>query len=110
MICGMAGTGATRVFGLLATIVRVACAVIAALILAHAVFVFFEANPQNPLVEFTTGWRNTFAWFTRDLFTTTEPKTGEAINDALAALIYVVVGNLLSKLIVRLAPASSAKS
>jgi uncharacterized membrane protein YraQ (UPF0718 family) len=110
MISAMASNGAARVFELLATIVRVVCAVIAALILAHAVFVFFEANPANPLVEFTTGWRNTFAWFTRDLFTTTEPKTGEAINDALAALIYVVLGSLVAKLIVRLAPSSSAKA
>jgi uncharacterized membrane protein YraQ (UPF0718 family) len=106
----MANPGAARVFGLLATIVRVGCAVIAALILAHAVFVFFEANPANPLVEFTTGWRNTFAWFTRDLFTSTEPTTAEAINDALAALIYVVLGSLVSKLIVRLAPTSSARA
>lgn len=110
MISAMASSGAARVFELLATIVRVVCAVIAALILAHAVFVFFEANPANPLVEFTTGWRNTFAWFTRDLFQTEQPKTGEAINDALAALIYVVLGSLVSKLIVRMAPTTSSKA
>lgn len=98
----------TRVFGLLATIVRVACAVIAALILAHAVFVFFTANPANPLVESSTGWRNTFAWFTQDLFTTEDLSTGEAINDALAALSYVVLGSLVSQLILRSAPSSSA--
>lgn len=95
---------------LLATAVRVVAAVIGGVILLHAVFVLFEANPGNPLVEFTTGWRNTFAWFTRDLFTTDDPKIGEAINDAVAALIYVVVGSLVSTLIVRLAPSARAKS
>jgi hypothetical protein len=105
----MASTGAARLVTLLASIVRTACAVIAALIVVHAVFVLFEATPTNPLVEFTTGWRDTFGWFTEDLFTPSDPKVAEAINDGLAALIWVVAGNLVSKLIVRLAPAARAK-
>jgi hypothetical protein len=106
----MAGTGAARVLTLLATIVRVACSVIAALIVVHAVFVLFEANPSNPLVTFTAGWRDTFGWFTKDLFRPSDPKIAEAINDGLAALIWVVAGSLLSKLIVRFAPTSSARA
>jgi hypothetical protein len=106
----MASTGAARLFTLVATIVRVACSVIAALIVVHAVFVLLEANPANPLVGFTAGWRDTFGWFTKDLFTPSDPKIAEAINDGLAALIWVVAGNLLSKLIVRLTPASRAKA
>jgi len=106
----MASTGSARVFSLLATIVRAVCSVIAALIVVHAVFVLFEANPQNLLVEFTAWWRDTFGWFTKNLFTPSDPKIAEAINDGLAALIWVVVGSLLSKLIVRLTPASSSKA
>ncbi len=106
----MASTGSARVFSLLATIVRVVCSVIAALIVVHAVFVLFEANPDNALVQFTAGWRATFGWFTKNLFTPSDPKIAEAINDGLAALIWVVLGSLLSKLIVRLTPASSAKA
>jgi hypothetical protein len=101
--------GAARIFSLLATIVRVVCSVIAALIVVHAVFVLFEANPQNLLVEFTAAWRDTFGWFTKDLFTPSDPKVAEAINDGLAALIWVVLGSLVSKFIVRLAPATRAK-
>ena len=106
----MASTGSARVFSLLATIVRVVCTVIAALIVIHAVFVLFEANPDNLLVKFTAGWRDTFGWFTKDLFSPSDPKIAEAINDGLAALIWVVVGSLLSKLIVRLTPTSSDKA
>ena len=106
----MTSTGAPRVFALLAAIVRAVCSVIAALIVVHAVFVLFEANPANGLVEFTAGWRDTFGWFTKDLFTPSDPKIAEAINDGLAALIWVVLGSLLSKLIVRLTPASSSKA
>jgi uncharacterized membrane protein YraQ (UPF0718 family) len=106
----MARTGSTRIFTLLATVVRVVCSVIGALIIAHAVFVFFEANPTNPLVEFTASIRDSFGWFTKDLFQPDDAKIGETINDALAALIWVVGGNLVSKLIVRLAPTSSARA
>jgi hypothetical protein len=106
----MASNGSARVFELVATIVRVVCSVIAALIVVHAVFVLFEANPTKPLVTFTTGWRDSFGWFTEDLFTPSDPKTAEAINDGLAALIWVVLGSLVSKLIVRLAPTAKATS
>ena len=102
--------GAARVLSLLATIVRVVCSAIAALIVVHAVFVLFEANPANALVEFTAGWRDTFGWFTKDLFAPSDPKIAEAINDGLAALIWVVVGSLLSKLIVRLTPSAKARA
>ena len=106
----MASNGSARAFDLLATIVRVVCSVMAALIVIHAVFVLFEANPANPLVTFTAGWRDTFGWFTKDLFTPSDPKIAEAVNDSLAALIWVVAGNLVSKLIVRFTPTAKAKS
>jgi hypothetical protein len=106
----MPSTGTARLVTLLATIVRVVCSVIAALIVIHAVFVLFEANPENLLVRFTAGWRDTFGWFTKDLFRPSDPKIAEAINDGLAALIWVVVGSLVSKLIVRLIPATSTKA
>jgi hypothetical protein len=111
MITAMAvRTAANRAIALLATVVRVVAAVIGAIILLHAVFVLFEANPSNPLVELTTGVRDTFGWFTKDLFTTETQKIGEAINDAIAALIYVVVGSFLSKLIMRMAPSTRTKA
>ena len=106
----MSSNGSARALELLATIVRVVCSVIAALIVVHAVFVLFEANPANQLVTFTAGWRDTFGWFTKDLFTPSDPKIAEAINDGLAALIWVVVGSLVSKLIVRFAPTARVKS
>jgi hypothetical protein len=106
----MARAGAARVFDLAATVVRVAASVIAAFIVIHAVFVFFEANPANPLVEFTTAWRDTFGAFTKNLFTPSDPKIAEAVNDVLAALIWVVAGSVISKLIVRFSTAENAKA
>jgi uncharacterized membrane protein len=99
-----------RVIELVATVVRVVAAVIGGLILVHAAFVLFEANRDNTLVELTEGVRNSFGWFTRDLFTKPDAKMAEVINDALAAVIWVVVGSFVSKLIVRFAPSSKARA
>src|SRR4051794_37019694 len=99
-----------RWFSLAAAAVRLIGGVIGAMILVHAAFVLFGANPANALVQFTTSWRDNFAWFTKDLFTTTNPKFRERITAPLAAFIYVVLGSLLSKVIVRLAPAERAKA
>jgi uncharacterized membrane protein YeaQ/YmgE (transglycosylase-associated protein family) len=103
-------TAANRAITLLATVVRVVAAIIGAIILLHAVFVLFEANRSNVLVEFTESVRDTFGWFTKNLFSTDTEKIGEAINDAIAALIYGVVGSFLSKLILRMAPSTKAKA
>lgn len=106
----MASNGAARAFELMASIVRVVCSVIAAVIVVYAVFRLFEANPDNPLVSFAQGWREDFGWFTNDLFTKPNEKMAEVINAVVAAIIWVVAGTLLSKLIVRLAPAGSTTS
>jgi hypothetical protein len=106
----MASNGSARVFELIATVVRVVCSVIAAVIVVYAIFVLFEANPTNPLVSFAKGWRQDFGWFTVDLFTKPNEKIAEVINAVVAAVIWVVAGSLISKLLVRLAPAGSAKA
>jgi hypothetical protein len=61
-------------------------------------------------VTFTAGVRDSFGWFTKDLFPTSTPKFGEAIDDALAGISYVVLGNQVSKTITRVAPAPRARS
>ena len=104
----MASNSSARVFEIVATVVRVICSVIAAVIVVYAIFVLFEANPANGLVSFARGWREDFGWFTIDLFTPSDMKIGEAINAALAAVIWVAVGTLISKLVVRFAPSGSA--
>jgi hypothetical protein len=105
----MASNGSARVFELIATVVRVVCSVIAAVIVVYAIFVLFEANPTNTLVSFAKGWREDFGWFTVNLFTKPNPKMAEVINAVVAAIIWVVAGMLVSKLIIRLAPSDSPK-
>lgn len=92
--------------------------VIGALIVAHAVLASFEAtavlvsseaNAATPLVESTAGIGDSSGWFTEDLFQPSDPQIGVTIDDALAALVRVVAGTLVSTLIVRLAPTSGAR-
>ena len=64
----------------LASLVRLVASVIGGLILLHAVFVFFEANPANGLVDFVAGVRQDLGSFTVDLFSPKDPKTAETVN------------------------------
>ena len=103
----MAADVGTRAFTLLASAVRLVASLVAVVIVAHAVFTFFEANPANGLVSAAAAVRRDLGWFTVDLFRPADPRTGETINAALAALVWVVAGNLVSRLVARLAPAPS---
>jgi hypothetical protein len=100
-----------RVLGIVAAVVRGVAAVIAAVILVYAIFLLFEANPNNGLVTFTRSIYEDFGGFTKDLFaTSSNPKYGQTINVGLAAVIWVVAGSLVSKLIVRFAPTGGTRS
>lgn len=103
-------TSVAGILGIVAAVVRGVAAVIAAVMVVYALFILFEANPTNGLVTFTNSIYNDFGGFTRDLFTTSNPKFGAAINVGLAAVIWVVAGSIISKLIVRFAPSGSTKT
>jgi hypothetical protein len=100
----MATDVGTRAFTLIASAVRLIASLVAVVILLHAVFTFFQANPANALVSAASDVRQGLGWFTVDLFRPSDPRIGETVNAAIAALVWVVVGNLVSKLIAKLAP------
>jgi hypothetical protein len=108
IMTGMSTVG--RMLGTVAAVVRGVAAVIAAVVLVYAIFVLFEANPANGLVSFTRGFYSDFGGFTENLFSTSTPKFGQAINVAIAAVIWVVAGSIVSKLIVRFAPSGSTRA
>jgi hypothetical protein len=99
-----------HILGIVAAIVRGVAAVIAAVMLVYALFILFGANPTNGLVTFTQSIYDAFGGFTKNLFSTDNPKYGAAINVGLAAVIWVVAGSIISKLIVRFAPSGSTKT
>jgi hypothetical protein len=95
------------ILGIIAAVVRTVAAVIAAVMIVYALFILFGANPANGLVTFTQNIYESFGGFTKDLFSTSNPKFGAAINVGLAAVLWVVAGSLVSKLIVRFAPSNT---
>jgi len=86
---------------LLTTIVSVLTAVIAVVLLAHVVFVFFAANPGNGIVRTVSGYAGTLAWQFKDLFTPKDVKVRVLVNYGLAAVVYLVLGQLLVRLLRR---------
>ena len=99
-----------HILGIIAAVVRTVAAVIAAVMVVYALFILFDANPTNGLVTFTQSIYDSFGGFTKDLFSTSSnPKYGAAINVGLAAVIWVVAGSIVSKLIVRFAPAGKTR-
>jgi hypothetical protein len=77
-------------------------AVAAAIILAvHVVFVVFEANGANGIVETINSWAGSLAWNFKDIFTPANPKTAALVNYGLAAAVYLIAGRVLAALIRR---------
>jgi hypothetical protein len=54
--------------------------------------------------------RRSLGGFTEDLFHPSDPKIAETVNAALAALVWIVGGNVVSKAVSRLAPAGKVRA
>lgn len=98
---GRVRSARARTVRLLTTIVSVLTAVIAVVLLAHVVFVFFAANPGNGIVRTVSSYAGTLAWQFKDLFTPKDVKIRVLVNYGLAAVVYLVVGQLLVRLLRR---------
>jgi hypothetical protein len=94
---GAAGSGLL----LVARIVRLVAFGVAAILVAAILFVVFEANPSNGIVETISDWARWLAGPFKDLFDISNRKTEIAVNYGLAALVYLVVGMLIARFFAR---------
>jgi len=94
--------GWKRVVNAVATAVIIVSVVIAIFLALHIVFVVFEANKDNGIVEFINGWATDLAYGFKDLFVPKDPSIRVTVNYALAAVVYLVVGRILAGVIRRL--------
>jgi hypothetical protein len=94
---GAAGSGLL----LVARIVRLVAFGVAAILVAAILFVVFEANPSNGIVETISDWARWLAGPFKDLFDISNRKTEIAVNYGLAALVYVVIGSLIARFLAR---------
>jgi hypothetical protein len=75
---------------------------VVATLAVHIVFVAFEANPANELVNTVSAWARGMAWQFKDVFQPSDPKIEVVVNHGLAAVVYLVAGRLLIGLVRRL--------
>jgi hypothetical protein len=80
-------------------IVFFAAVVIAVIIAAHIMFVLLDANPANSIVSTDADWANTLAAWFKDLFTPHDYKVAVFLNYGMAAVFYLIVGELLHRVV-----------
>ncbi|ONI89374.1 hypothetical protein ALI22I_15165 [Saccharothrix sp. ALI-22-I] len=90
--------------------VRVACAVIdvvcwsfAVILAIHIFLVIGGANPANGFAQFIESWSAGVSLGLRDLFTPPNAGLRALFNDGLAALLWLVIGAVLTNIISRVA-------
>jgi hypothetical protein len=85
----------------LARMVTLVAAVVAAVIVIGILLVVLGANQSNELVNAGTDAARWLAGPFRDLFTFDSHKTTIAVNWGIAAVVYLGVGRLIARLLVR---------
>jgi hypothetical protein len=78
-------------------IIHVLTALIALCFVLHIVFVLFGANPGSDTVSFVQDMTKIFVLGFDDVFTPSNATLGVVLNDGLAAIVYAVVGRLVSR-------------
>lgn len=84
-------------------VIDVVCWVFAIVLFVHIFLVVAEANAGNGFFQFVAGWAGGITLGLDGLFTTESPKTAVLFNEGLAALLWLLIGALLTSLITRLA-------
>lgn len=85
----------------LANLIHTIVTVIAGLFILHMLFVVLDANEGNSFVSFVYSAAKVFVLGFGDVFTPRDATVGVVLNYGFAALIYIVIGQLVIKLLRR---------
>lgn len=80
-----------------ANVIRVVTGVIVTIFVLHILFVVLHANQSNDFVSFVYMLAKTFVLGLGDVFTPHDAVLGVVLNYGLAALLYLVLGQLIIK-------------
>ena len=89
---------------LLGTLVTYAAVIAATFLIVDALLVLFGASQKNDVAKFFRHVADPLAWVFKNLFTFKKHKYTVGLNYVIAAVVYLVVGILLGRLIKRVAP------
>jgi hypothetical protein len=85
--------------GWLATAITVIVGFVAFVLVLAAVLVLLEANRDNTIVDLIVGWADSWVGPFREMFTFDDANRTFAVNAVIAALVYLVVGRLLARIV-----------
>ncbi|UQS21360.1 hypothetical protein L1857_00185 [Amycolatopsis thermalba] len=92
--------------GLIAGIVRWVGLIFALILVLHVIFVVGGANPDNGIVSFVRDWSDGLALGFKDLFEPTDEKLRVLVNYGIAALFWLVVSSIVTRIVRRLGGSS----
>jgi hypothetical protein len=87
--------------GTLASVIHLITGGVAAIFLLHIMFVIFEANQDNGFVSGIYNVAKVLVLGLGDVFTPDDAKLGVVLNYGFAALIYLVIGQLVARALTR---------
>ena len=98
---GNAAHGFATGAGLLARVVQLVVAVVVLIIVAGILLVVLNANPTNSIVSEVHGWARSLAGAFDGIFSFRNPHTAIAVNWGIAAVVYLLLGGLIVRLLGR---------
>ena len=87
--------------GLLARVVHLVVSVVVLIIVAGIVLVLLKANPTNSIVSQVHDWARSLAGPFDGIFSFHNARVAIAVNWGIAAVVYLIVGGLIARLIGR---------
>ncbi|NMO88355.1 hypothetical protein [Actinomycetospora sp. TBRC 11914] len=94
-----AGAVAGRALGVLASLVRIVTVVFAAILVLHVVLVVTSANPQNGVAQALAAGADRLTLGLGDLFAPTSPSLAVILNYGLPAVVWLIIGVIVARLI-----------
>ncbi|KZB82902.1 hypothetical protein [Amycolatopsis regifaucium] len=91
-----------RVVRVVNAIVHAVCWIFALVLIVHILLVFGEANPGNGFAQLIDGWSRGVSLGLRNLFTPDGAKLRTLLNDGLAALLWLIIGGVVTDLVSRI--------
>jgi hypothetical protein len=103
------GYARIRAVRMVCTVISGICMIFAIVLAIHIFLVLGSANPDNGFAQFISGWAGAITLGLSNLFVTGSEKTQVLLNKGLAAILWLVIGAVLTAIIGRLALPSEAR-
>lgn len=91
-----------RAVRIINAVVHAVCWIFALVLIVHILLVFGEANPGNGFAQLIDQWSRGVSLGLRNLFTPEGLKPRTLFNDGLAALLWLIIGGVVTDLVSRI--------